>query len=196
MLDNNVINEPIEDSVYIIKSGTTEKTLVEWHKYNYYQPDTSKESLIRLQYVDEYDRKESAWVRTAIFVHDKNGRVLEQTDRNGIKTSYIWGYNGLYIVAKVENCGLNQVKNISGLANIETASLPAGISDYESALRNIPEAEVTTLEYYPFVGLKKVTDPSGKVMMYDYNATGKLRTVVDDENNLFNKYYYSTDDKN
>ncbi|MDR1552518.1 MAG: hypothetical protein LBS69_03515, partial [Prevotellaceae bacterium] len=37
MLDNNVINEPIEDSVYIIKSGTTEKTLMEWRKYNYYQ---------------------------------------------------------------------------------------------------------------------------------------------------------------
>jgi hypothetical protein len=32
--------------------------------------------------------------------------------------------------------------------------------------------------------------------MYDYNATGKLRTVIDDENNLLNKYYYSTDDKN
>jgi YD repeat-containing protein len=196
MLDNNVINEPIEDSVYIIKSGTTDKTLLEWRKYNYYQPNTSQDALIRLQSVDEYDKKEFAWVKTSTFVHDKNGRVLEQTDRNGIKTSYIWGYNGLYLVAKISNCSLSDVKKINGLANIETTSLSTGISNYESALRSISGAEVTALEYYPFVGLKKVTDPSGKVMMYDYNATGKLRTVADDDNNLLNKYYYSTDDKN
>jgi YD repeat-containing protein len=196
MLDNNVINNSIEDSVYILKSGTNQKTLMEWKKYNYYQPNTAQKALISLQSVDDYDKQESSWIRSATFVHDKKGRMLEKADNNGIKTVYIWGYNGLYPVAKVENCNLAQVKNISGLGNIETTSLPDGINAYENALRNIHGAQVTTLEYYPFVGLKKVTDPSGKTMMYDYNATGKLKSVVDDADNLRNKYYYSTDDKN
>ncbi|MDR1348118.1 MAG: RHS repeat protein [Prevotellaceae bacterium] len=91
---------------------------------------------------------------------------------------------------------MSKVKSISGLGSIETASLPAGIGAYENSLRSIPGAQVTALEYYPFVGLKKMTDPSGKATLYDYNATGKLKSVTDDANNLHNKYYYSPDDKN
>ena len=198
MLDNNVINEPIEESVYIIKAGTVNEQLVEWRKYNYYQPNGSQPSLIRLQSVDEYDRTTLSWIQAASFVHDKNGRVLQKTDINGIKTSYLWGYNGLYPIAKIDNCSLSQIKGISGLENIETQPITGGINTYETALRNnnnLPEAEVTTLEYFPFVGLKSMTDPTGKVTHYNYNATGKLKSILDDTNSLRNKFYYSTDDK-
>ncbi|MDR1198565.1 MAG: hypothetical protein LBK94_06085, partial [Prevotellaceae bacterium] len=49
MLDNNVINNTIEDSVYMIKSGTAEKTLLEWRKYSYCQPNIAQQALICLQ---------------------------------------------------------------------------------------------------------------------------------------------------
>jgi YD repeat-containing protein len=196
MIDNNVINDPIEDSTYTIKANTTAKILLSWRKYNYYQPNTAQAALIRIQYIQEYDTQSQEFIITANYVHDKKGRVLQKTDINGIATTYLWGYNGLYPVAKIDNCKLSQVKNISGLGNIETVPITGGISTYETSLRNISGAEVTTFDYFPFVGLKKMTDPTGKVTMYDYNTTGKLKSIVDDLSNLRNKYYYSTDDKN
>jgi hypothetical protein len=192
MIDNNVINEPIEDSVYVIKSGTTEKTLIEWRQYNYYQPNTSQAALIRLQSVDEYDKKESVWIKTATFIHDKKGRVLEQTDRNGIKTSYIWGYNGLYLIAKIDNCSLNQIKNINGFENIETTHIQDCLTSIqETALRAIKESEVTTFEYIAFMGLKKMTDPTGKVIFYERDGHGKLEKIKNNDGKLLNKYSYS-----
>lgn len=195
MILNNMVNEPIEDSVYLIKSKTAEIRLVKWVKYNYYQPNSSKRSLIRLQSVDEYDKQEKTWVRSATFVHSQQGRLLQKTDRNGISTSYIWGYNGLYPVAKIDNCSIDKVKNISGLQNIQALPLTGELSSVqENALRGINEAEVTTLEYFPFTGLKKISDPTGKSTHYKHNSTGKLEAIFDDYNSLLNKYYYSTDD--
>lgn len=192
MLLSNRVNEPLEDSVYIIKAGTNTKQLVEWRKYNYYQPIASKRSLIRLQSVDEYDLTSSSWVRSAEFTHDTLGRTVQKIDRNGLYTSYIWGYGGLYPVAKIDNCSLHKINTVGGL----TAPLESGLtSAQETALRSITDAEVTTFEYTPFVGLRQTTDASGKSTVYRYNATGKLKSVIDDSGSLQNKYFYSTDDK-
>jgi len=189
MLQNNVINYPLKEEIYV------DGVLVGGKHYTYFQPRINNgKSFIRVSQVETYNNEKQIWELEAKYnAYDITGNLLESENRNGIKTSYLWGYNGLYLVAKADNCSLSQIKSVNGLGVIETEPIPGTVNYYETALRAIPEAEITTLEYYPFVGLKKMTDPSGRVTNYDYNVTGKLKSVFDNKNNLRNEYYYSTD---
>jgi hypothetical protein len=189
MLLNNIINYPLKEEIYV------DGVLVGGKHYTYFQPRINNgKSFIRVSQVETYNNEKQIWeLETKYNSYDITGNLLESENRNGIKTSYLWGYNGLYLVAKADNCSLSQIKSVNGLGVIETEPIPGTVNYYETALRAIPEAEITTLEYYPFVGLKKMTDPSGRVTNYDYNVTGKLKSVFDNKNNLRNEYYYSTD---
>lgn len=129
------------------------------------------------------------------YKYDKQGRIIEVSDRNGIYTSYIWGYRGLCIVAKVDNATLAQIKTVSGLSNIDSSPLPSGVDDYDVPLRAITGAQVTTFSYKPLIGLTSIKDPSQKIVRYDYNKQGKLYKIVDHHGHLVNKYHYSTDNR-
>jgi YD repeat-containing protein len=124
-------------------------------------------------------------------VYDIKGNPIESVNSNGIKTCYIWGYNGLFLIAKIDNCSFDKIKTISTLSNIETTLLTAGLSTtQENALRAIKDAEVTTFDYIPFVGLKKMTDPTGKTTTYERDGDGKLEKIKNDAGNLLNQYNY------
>ena len=127
------------------------------------------------------------------FVYDKLGRILQVTDRNGISTCYVWGYGGLYPVARIENATLSQITTIQGFNNIENNPLEDNLSIFDGILRSsLPNALVTTYEYEPYVGMTKITDSSGKSSFYEYDQYGKLITIKDDSGQTINFFEYST----
>ena len=129
--------------------------------------------------------------------YDRYGRVLQETNENGLIISYIWGYGGLYLVAVVENADLNMIKRIDGLDNIESDPLQTGLNnEQEQQLRNISDAHVTTYTYKPMVGITSVTDPSGRRKTYDYDTSGRLITVKDESGNIIERYDYRYKDQN
>jgi hypothetical protein len=189
---NNIKNLILWEKVYIVENGV--KTLIGGKRYTYFNPVTSKEAMIRLQQVDSYD-SEMGWIVDAKYnVYDNYGNLLEQENRNGVKTSYVWGYNGLYMIAKINNCSLSKITAISGLTGIQTTPLTGNISSaQENSLRAIKEAEVTTFEYKPLIGLSKIKDATGKSVSYDYNVHGKLEKASNTVNEPIYRYNYSTD---
>jgi len=127
------------------------------------------------------------------YKYDNHGNIRESKPAgNNIPTTYLWGYNYQYPIAKVENATYDQVKNqiqggqatIDAIAASDTlsASHQGIINGLRTALFN---AQVTTYTYKPLVGMLTATDPRGIVIYYDYDSFGRLKEV----------YYYEGGNK-
>ncbi|MDR1347759.1 MAG: hypothetical protein LBJ63_04915 [Prevotellaceae bacterium] len=193
MAKHNVVNLPLREEVYTVENGV--KTRIGGRRYTYFNPISGKPAMIRLLHVEAYDSETGSWIMDAKYnVYDSYGNLLEKEDANGLKTGYIYGYGGLYKIAEISNCSFNQIKSVSGLSNIQTAPLSANMTGTaETALRGIQDAEVTTFDYKPLVGLAKIKDSTGRSVSYIYNRHGKLEKVINTAGEPEIRYNYSTD---
>lgn len=122
-----------------------------------------------------------------------NGKPIQVTPKNGVPTSYVWGFKGQLPVAKIEGRqrqGINTT-TLSEVENATYANLPAKLN----ALRADPYlagAMVTTYTYYPLYGVKTITDPKGDTITYHYDDLGRLEYVTDKEGKRLteNEYNY------
>ena len=120
--------------------------------------------------------------------YDSMGRPWEMTDRNGKSTCYIWGYEGQYLVAKIENMTYDVLSDQYGITNnAYPDTLP---ETEENMLRGIEGIAVTTYAYDPLVGITRITDPSGHSVYYEYNDSGKLKVIRDDKGKVLKSYDY------
>ena len=189
----NLVDYPLQTEVF------DEDGVLHIRRYIYDFRTAYDLSAVYLKSVEERDGwlSSGSW-RTIVSydARDVRGRILQQSDADGIPTTYVWGYNGLYPVAEIVGATLTQVKAVSGLSGIETAPLSGALTAAQvTALRNISGAEVTTWEYAPLVGLTKETTPDGRSTSYTYNASGKLHQVLDDLGHKTAAYLYSPDNK-
>jgi len=132
------------------------------------------------------------------------GNPLEVEQAGGTKISYIWGYNGIQPVAKIENIAYASIP--AGLiSEIQSASVYMNGVGYSEAtllekldnLRNhsaLANAMVTTYTYQPLLGIKSITDPKGDKTTYHYDNFGRLLYVKDSQERILgeNKYNYRT----
>jgi YD repeat-containing protein len=200
MLDYNIINYPLKEEVYLKKSGSSSETLISGKRYTYITPVATNTKIIKISKIESYDYSNSTWYTEIEYTDfDNQGNALSSRDKNGLYSCYVWGYNGLYLVAKVEGgLSLNNLQSaISGLSSINTTPLSgAMVAGAQNTLKAIwPGIKMTVYEYIPFVGLSKITDPSGKVTEYQYNASSKLKNQKDTKGITHNEYYYSPDNK-
>jgi len=129
--------------------------------------------------------------------YDSKGNLL-QTTKNGVSTTYLYGYNQRYPIAKIEGATyenvlqalntpvvnsdsylqLNIVKK-SDLDKDQTSEndLIAALDTFRKEA-NLAGYAITTFTYNPLVGLTSVTPPSGMRDVYVYEAvTNKLKEV-------------------
>ena len=193
MLDNNIFNYPLSEKIYLYKGGIPK--LTEGIKYTYVHPALNNNKLVRISQIEIYDTDNSAWTVEKQYQYDSYGNLIEETDKNGVKTSYVWGYGGLHLAGICENMPLAEV--LSVLPQISNSPLSSSLSNLAySALKNInPAASIIKFEHKPLIGLTKITESSGKETVLDYNTTGKLKSITDDLDKLRNTYYYSPDNK-
>lgn len=126
---------------------------------------------------------------------DTLGRVLRIKHEGTPVTNYIWGYGGLYPVAKIEYAALSDITAVPGLQHIEQGPLTGGLNEAQNKLlREIAGASVTTYDYQPLIGLTEIRDPAGHKTLYRYNPMGKLQEIVDNDGNPVKTYQYSTDE--
>lgn len=171
---NGNVNYPILSSVLTWNPSNTERFDDNKNYYNDGNYDNSYKKLITCD------------------VYDKYGNIIQTTSQDNIKTVYIWGYNGLYPIAVIENSNLDAIRSISGFADIETTPLAAGLNEeQETRLRQIPNALITTYSYKPLVGITSITDSSGRRRIYDYDSSGRLISIKDENGNILENYDYS-----
>ncbi|TRX59531.1 hypothetical protein FNH22_10280 [Fulvivirga sp. M361] len=128
---------------------------------------------------------------------DSKGNVLEYTSIDGLHTAFIWGYNNLYPIAKIENSTYAAVSAILGA----DLGLLNGNSLTEDQIRtkiyslrshaNMVNARVTTYTYKPLIGVSSVTDPNSIITYYEYDNLGRLRLLRDNDGNIIKRYTYN-----
>ncbi|MEQ8336968.1 MAG: RHS repeat domain-containing protein [Cyclobacteriaceae bacterium] len=140
------------------------------------------------------------------YQYDEKGKPLEIGKANDIHTSFIWGYNNTYPVAKLINVAYNSIptstiNTIQNLSNLDYDHCYAGESCAEENLRaglnslraQFPDASITVYTYDPLVGMTSQTDPNGQTIYFSYDDLGRLQSITDFEGNHLSKtdYHYS-----
>lgn len=140
-----------------------------------------------LGYVDDYEQMSS-------FIYE-NGNPVQMSQKNGVATSYIWGYNGQYPVAKIEGKALAGL-NSTLVGQIKAQNNESALRGLLTQLRNDPttaNAMVTTYTYEPLNGVKTITDPKGDKNTFNYDSFGRLLQVKDKDEKILseNEYNYA-----
>jgi YD repeat-containing protein len=187
MRNLNQINPVIEEIDYV-GSQETHRFITEYMELNSFN---AGKYLYRPSFFKESYQANALYTKVGFSQYNKLGQVAETTDAMGIKTSYIWGYGGQYLIAKIENGAIADITRISGLSDLLNNPLSEALSTaQENALRNLSGSLVTTYTYDPLVGMTSMTDPSGRKVSYKYDSFNRLTQVLDLNETVTEEYDY------
>jgi YD repeat-containing protein len=112
-----------------------------------------------------------------------SGNPVEVTGKDGITTSYIWGYNNNFPIVKAV-----------GVSYATLVAAYNSVGGNLSTLRNQPslsQALITTYVYDPIIGMTSVTDPNGVTIYYKYDKLGRLSYTTDQYFKVLKNYTYN-----
>lgn len=112
--------------------------------------------------------------------------------KDGIETTYIWSYGGQFPIAEIKGASIESVE--SNIGNALSLVSNQHNPDYTriNALRNsLPKAQITTYEWEPLCGIKKITSPNGNFSTYEYDTFGRLLRIKDHQGNLLQRFEYN-----
>ena len=151
--------------------------------------------------------------------YDDLGNSVELSRTEGPHTYYVWGYQGQYPIAKLENFKTGQIT--SGIQTLMDAAVLASDNDddrtrdilnggsvsylgNEGALREALEnlrvalpagTLMTGFTYDPLTGVTSTMDSRGYCLYYGYDTFNRLKSIIDEEGNLVkdHKYHFQTE---
>ncbi len=128
--------------------------------------------------------------------YDTKGNPLEVSQIDGVHTTYIWGYDTTYPVAKVINATALEVATVLGsdltlingntLTNTEIKTKINNLRTHAS----MSDALVFTYVYKIGYGVTSIVDPNGLESTYTYDDFGRLSEVRDHDGNLLQETTY------
>lgn len=133
--------------------------------------------------------------------YDTKGNILQITGKDGIVTSYIWGYNQTFPVAKIVNIAQSQISS-SILTAIQNyvftnsavySSIQTDVNYLKTQLSsyiNNSAYQVTLYTFKPLVGMSSQTDPNGVTTYYEYDDFGRLKWIKNDDGYITNRNTY------
>lgn len=126
------------------------------------------------------------------YEYDINRNLIQTQSRDGLITSYLWGYNYQYPIAEIKNATYAQVKTALG-TDPETISASAtpDMIKIDGLRKALPLSQITTYTYQPLIGITSKTDPRGVSTRYIYDKFGRLGVVKDNNLNTLGLYRYA-----
>ncbi|MGV0831707.1 hypothetical protein ACTS9D_05645 [Empedobacter brevis] len=123
--------------------------------------------------------------------YDAKGNLTQYTLENGIPVAIIWGYGGQYPVAKIEGAALSQISNAT-ILTLNTKTTDSELLTAITALRTAhKDAMVTGYLYKPLVGVTQIIQPNGMTEKYNYDAANRLKSIVNDQNEVIKTFEYN-----
>jgi hypothetical protein len=128
------------------------------------------------------------------------GSVSQATSSHGPTKTYLWGYRGTRVIGEV--IGMTETEVINQIGNSGLLINDAIISNYDNTestlmsrcatLRNnlSAMATLTSFTYDILKGISTITDKNNMTSYYDYDATGRLIIVKDNDQNIVKNYIY------
>lgn len=103
---------------------------------------------------------------------------------------YLWGYDGIYPIARIENASWEQVEALA--SDLPSYPSDASLHSLFAAIREaLPEAMITGCTYRLLVGMTSETDSSGRTVFYEYDSHGRLSAVRDESGSILRSYEYT-----
>ncbi|AUP77430.1 SpvB/TcaC N-terminal domain-containing protein [Flavivirga eckloniae] len=178
---------PIIESITRLKEGTNAEILISGTKTDYKEFTVGGNPLFVPEKQVLIDKSNVETTELTILSYTANGKPKEVQGKDGIITSYLWGYNDRYPVAKVENATISTVEG--QLTATELAGVKNGTYDRANMVSTLNKIRtglglgnfymVTTYTYDPLIGMTSMTDPKGETIYYDYDHFGRLKDVKD-----------------
>lgn len=108
--------------------------------------------------------------------YDSKGNPTQLVDEYGVRTSYVWGYDGLYPVVKAVNVKRDVLDTKLGITAHKTLQdgPPVPTERYDFPLFDIDGALINLYYYEPHVGMIKYCDPTRRWTYFSYDAFGRL----------------------
>jgi len=132
-----------------------------------------------------------------IIDYDSYGNPTTIQDKNGVLTTYLYGYGGEYLLAKVTNASYENIRTILGsqtINNLNLTTVTAKATDsIVNILRkhpNLKDASIVSYTYTPLIGVSSKTDARGVTESYDYDIFNRLAAIRDQKNNILQSYSY------
>ncbi|HUH17861.1 RHS repeat domain-containing protein [Albibacterium sp.] len=185
-LSRNMVGIPIEQTVY------QNSKIIDYNKVAY----STWGNVFAPQYIYRKDRNSNIYNYLNFLQYDSYGNVLEMKKQNGPSTTYLWGYNGQYLISKIENATYSDVLTKIGGVSVITQFNSSSITDsYINQKMNLlrtglPKSLVFTYTYKPLVGVASMTDASGRIVSYEYDEMQRLKEVRDENNHIVTDYKY------
>ncbi len=118
--------------------------------------------------------------------YDDKGNLVQFSTVAGLTTAMIYGYSKTSLIAKVEGATYSQVAslandiiNLSDADYLNGSNEPALLSAMDDFRKNpaLSGYQITTYTYDPILGITSTTPPSGIREVYEYDTSGRLKTV-------------------
>ncbi|MCW3789226.1 RHS repeat domain-containing protein [Plebeiibacterium sediminum] len=135
--------------------------------------------------------------------YDIYGNPIEITAKDGVVTTYVWGYNHQYPIAKIVNYSKSQFDSNTDLQNYiynleDFTFWENGFKEQldvlNTTLRYIvtgSDVQLYTYTYDPLVGMTSETDPNGNTTFYEYDGMNRLKQIRDNDGNILKQYSYN-----
>lgn len=186
----NIHNNELVDAVRYDYAIEQEVPLLK-KEYRYTAPNTSDYTGLISSSIDTSKYKNT---KTITKTNANHQPVEFEEYRTATPTVLIWGYNGQYVIAEIQNARLSKVNSLLGFET-QNQWLGSTPSETDFTLLNslrtqLPEAHISTYKYLPGIGMTQQTDPSGRTTYYEYDEANRLCCITDDHHKVVKKYEY------
>ena len=131
--------------------------------------------------------------------YDSLGNILQYHKKDDIITSFYWGYDNTYPIAKIEGLAYDSIPDMvkTELDKLDDNLNNSALQQANNTIReNLPQnCFITTYTYKPLIGIKTMTDPNGKTSYYEYDNFGRLVLIKDNKGNIIKNFKYNYKDQ-
>jgi YD repeat-containing protein len=177
MVESNRIDNIIE--IKDVKNGSINRTKTDFRNWG--------NGIIAPAAVKTAQNNSAYEERINYLSYDDKGNIVSISKTNDLVLTYLWGYSKSYPVAEIKNATYAQVNSVS--PNI--SMLEAGNESERLRINNaLPGALITYYTYKPLVGMTSQTDPNGITTYYEYDSSGRLKMIRDNDGRILKTYDY------
>ncbi|MDR1089479.1 MAG: RHS repeat protein [Prevotella sp.] len=202
---NNFLSFPVREETRLKRTDNSQEELISRTDYLYTRTGTGSNLNYAVTEIKSkiFDPPRSTEVNAAEletemkYEYSAEGRLRQTTSRDGMKSTYLWGYANKYVIAIIENASYSQVEGVLGATKINSLSsgIPtdAEINNLWTQLKGaslLSGSMVSVATYKSHAGITSATNPAGCKTYYEYDAQDRLTTVKDEQGNIIENYSY------
>lgn len=108
--------------------------------------------------------------------YDSFGNPLHVSLDGSNNRVFLWGYQGMYLVAQIDNATYDEVKTALGnTPESLSAAITPNMTLINGLRAKLKNSHISTYTYKPQVGLLTETSPAGVTTYYSYDSFGRLK---------------------